>query len=433
MAADFLGFQVFFLEQRLMYFLYSLLYGCVLVLSAPYFLYRSLREPEFGTSLLERFGGARVNPGGERSIWIHAVSVGEVIAAGILVPHLREAFPGTRLALSVTTPTGRKVAEERLSEIDDLFYCPFDLPFALRKMITRVRPRALVVIETEIWPNLLREARRAGAVTLLANGRISDRSFPGYLRIRFFLKRYLQEIDRFLMQSQSYARRIEALGAASSSLRVVGSLKFDAAPEGAAKPAVRVTPEGRRILVAGSTLEPEERIVFSVFERLRISEPDLFLVVAPRHAPRFDAVWELASSRGLRIARRSRSEDVGDADVLLLDTLGELASVYAEADYAFVGGSLASRGGHNIIEPASRGKPVLFGPHMQNFADIARIFLEAGAAIQVRDEAELESVLRDLLARRERCEELSKKARAVVAENRGAASRTVSAMREILP
>jgi 3-deoxy-D-manno-octulosonic-acid transferase len=415
-----------------MYLLYSLLYGCALVLSAPYFVYRSLREPGFGASLRERGFGARVNPGGEHSIWIHAVSVGEVIAAGILVPHLREAFPAARIALSVTTPTGRRVAEEKLSGVDDLFYCPFDLSFVLRTMMARVRPRALVVIETEIWPNLLREARRAGAMTLLVNGRISDRSFPGYLRIRFFLKRCLKEIDRFLMQSETYARRIEEMGAAPSSVRVVGSLKFDAAPDGASKPAARVTPEGRRVLVAGSTLDPEERIVFSVFERLRVPAPDLFLVVAPRHVPRFDAVWELASSRGLRVARRSSGERVGDADVLLLDTLGELASVYAEADYAFVGGSLASWGGHNIIEPARFGKPVLFGPHMQNFADVARIFLDAGAALQVRDEAELESALRDLLERRERRDELSEKARAVVAGNRGAARRTVDELKEIL-
>jgi 3-deoxy-D-manno-octulosonic-acid transferase len=415
-----------------MYLLYSFLYGCALVLSTPYFLYRSLREPGFGASLLERSFGARVAPGEGRSIWIHAVSVGEVIAAGILAPHLREAFPAMRLSLSVTTPTGRRVAEEKLSSIDDLFYCPFDLAPVLRKMMARVRPGALVVIETEIWPNLIREARRAGARTLLANGRISDRSFPGYLRVRFFLKRAVSEIDRFLMQSETYARRIEAMGAPPEAVRVVGSLKFDPAPAGAAGAPARVTPKGRRILVAGSTLDPEERILLSVFQRLRVEAPDLFLVLAPRHVPRFDAAWDLVFSEGLGVARRSRGEDPAAADVLLLDTLGELASLYAEADYAFVGGSLASWGGHNIIEPASWGKPVLFGPHMQNFSDIARIFLDAGAALQVRDEAELESALRDLLASRERCEELSRKARAVVAENRGAASRTVSAIREIL-
>jgi 3-deoxy-D-manno-octulosonic-acid transferase len=265
------------------------------------------------------------------------------------------------------------------------------------------------------------------------NGRISDRSLPGYRRIRFFLKRYLREIDRFLMQSETYARRIEGLGAAPSSVRVAGSLKFDAASDGPAPPSTRVTPQDRRILVAGSTLDPEERILFSVFERLRIGAPDLFLVVAPRHVPRFDEVRELAVSRGLRVARRSRGDAVAEADVLLLDTLGELASVYGEADYAFVGGSLATWGGHNVIEPAAWGKPILFGPHMQNFADVARLFLDADAALQVADEAELENALRDLLLRRGRCEELSAKALAVVAANRGAAERTVSALKELLP
>ncbi len=298
--------------------------------------------------------------------------------------------------------------------------------------MARVRPLALVVIETEIWPNLLREARRAGARTLLVNGRISDRSFPGYLRIRFFLRRYLREIDLFLMQSEVYARRIQEMGAPPAAIRVTGSLKFDAVPSGAGPRGARVTPEGRTVLVAGSTLDPEEQILLSVCERLSISSPDLFLVIAPRHLPRFDAVWELASARGLRVARRSRKESVDDADVLLLDTLGELASIYAEADLAFVGGSLASWGGHNIIEPASCGTPVLFGPHMQNFADVARIFLDAGAAIQVRDEAELENVLRDLLASPERRAALGTKASEVVERNRGAAGRSVSALKELV-
>jgi 3-deoxy-D-manno-octulosonic-acid transferase len=418
-----------------MYLLYSLLYACALVLAIPYFLYRSLRERGFAASLRERLLGpkaAPVNPEGARSIWIHAVSVGEVIAAGILVPHLREAFPAARIALSVTTPTGRRVAEERLTGIDDLFYCPFDLPFMLRRAMARVRPMALVIIETEIWPNLLREARRAGASTLLVNGRISDRSFPGYRRIRFFLRRYLREVDRFLMQSETYARRIEEMGAPPSEVSVAGSLKFDAAPSGTRAAGSRVTPKGRPILVAGSTLDPEERILLSVFERLSASSPGLFLVIAPRHLPRFDVVFDLASRKGLKVARRSRKESVDSADVLLLDTLGELASVYAEADVAFVGGSLASWGGHNIIEPASCGTPVLFGPHMQNFADVARIFLDAGAAVQVRDEAELESALRRLLASRDQREALGRKAAEVVERNRGAAGRSVSTLKELV-
>jgi 3-deoxy-D-manno-octulosonic-acid transferase len=414
-----------------MYLLYSLLYSCALVLSTPYFLLRSFREPAFGRSLRERFFGGKVNPGGEGTIWLHAVSVGEVMAAGILVPHLKAAFPSMRIAVSVTTPTGRQVAEEKLRSIDDLFYCPFDLATTLRPMVSRVRPRALLLLETEIWPNLVREARQAGAKTLLVNGRISDRSYPGYLRIRPFIERFLQEIDRFLMQTETYADRIRKMGARASSVEVVGSLKFDV--DGASSPPrPRVTPAGRPILVAGSTLDPEERILLSVFERLRSEVPGLFLLIAPRHAPRFDTVFDLASSRGFRVGRRSRGLVAEDIDVLILDTLGELASVYAEADVAFVGGSLASWGGHNIIEPASWGKPVLFGPHMQNFLDVARIFLEGGGALQVKDEADLESALRDLLARPERREEISRRALAVVAANRGAASRTAGALEELL-
>lgn len=420
-----------------MYLLYSLLYGCGLVLGAPFFLLRSLREPGFGKGFVERFGLVPVNPGSDRSIWIHAVSVGEVLAVRPLVDRLKQAYPGTRIALSVTTPTGRRVAEDKLEGIDELFSCPFDLAVLVRRVMRRVKPRAVLVVETEIWPHLFREAHRAGAVTLVVNGRISDRSFPRYLRIRFFLRRYLVEIDRFLMQSELYARRIEELGASPDTIRIVGSLKFDAdvdADRSAAEErAPRVTPEGRRVLIGGSTLDSEEAILLSVFERLRKTWPDLFLVLAPRHPARFDEVYEVAGSRGLSVVRRSKTETApADADVLILDTLGELASVYAEGEAVFVGGSLANWGGHNIIEPASKGKPVLFGPHMQNFADIARLFLDAGAAIQVEDERDLERALHDLLEHPARGEELSQRAQRVIERNRGAADRTVALLQELV-
>lgn len=424
-----------------MYLLYSLLYGCGLVLGIPLFLLRSLREPAFARSFVQRFALGRipVNPEGESSIWIHAVSVGEVIAVRPLVTRLRRAYPGTRIALSVTTPTGRRVAEERLEGVDDLFSCPFDLALVVRRVMRRVKPVALILVETEIWPHLLREAHRAGAVTLLVNGRISDRSFPRYRRIRFFLTRYLAEIDRFLMQSDLYARRVEELGAPADAVRVAGSLKFDAdasAAAGSDEREGRITPEGRRVLIGGSTLDPEETILLSIFERLRSASPDLFLVLAPRHPARFDEVYELAKAHGLSVARRSKPETrvaEAEADVLVLDTLGELASLYREADVVFVGGSLATWGGHNIIEPAAKGKPVLFGPHMQNFADIARLFLDADAAIQVVDERDLERAFRDLLEHPARRDELSRRAREVIERNRGAADRTVASLRELLP
>jgi 3-deoxy-D-manno-octulosonic-acid transferase len=432
------------------YLLYSLLYGFGLVLGIPLLLLRCVRERGYGKTLVERFGRVRVNPAGERSIWIHAVSVGEVIAVRPLIARLKRAYPGTRIALSVTTPTGRRVAEERLQGVDDLFSCPFDLAIVVRHVMRRVSPRALLVVETEIWPNLLREAHRAGAVSLLVNGRISDRSFPRYRVIRSFLKRFLAEVDRFLMQSALYAGRIGELGAAPASIRVVGSLKFDAdldldldldSGSGSGSDSQvtreersRVTPEGRRVLIAGSTLDPEEGALLSIFERLRATWPELFLVLAPRHPARFDEVYALATARGLGVARRSRPEaSPPDADVLVLDTLGELASLYAEAEVVFVGGSIATWGGHNIIEPAAKGKPVLFGPHMQNFAEIARLFLEADAAVQVQDAGELERALRDLLEHPSKREELSRRAREVVERNRGAADRTVASLRELLP
>jgi 3-deoxy-D-manno-octulosonic-acid transferase len=416
-----------------MYLFYSFLYGCGLVLASPFFVLRSLREPGFGKGLGERLGGVRANPDAERSIWIHAVSVGEVIAVRPLTKRLKRAFPKTRIALSVTTPTGRRVAEERLEGIDDLFSCPFDLALLVRRVMRRVKPVAVVLVETEIWPHLLREAHRAGAVTLLVNGRISDRSFPRYRRVRPFLKRYLAEVDRFLMQSELYARRIVELGAPDEAVRVAGSLKFDADHGGAEERKERITPTGRPVLIGGSTLAPEETILLSVFERLRAGRPDLFLVLAPRHPARFDEVYDLAKARGLAVARRSQSPTANaGADVLILDTLGELASVYAEGEAVFVGGSLAAWGGHNIIEPASKGKPVLFGPHMQNFADIARLFLDADAAIQVASERDLERAFRELLEEPARREALARRALRVIEGNRGAADRTVAALEELL-
>lgn len=414
-----------------MYLLYSFLYGGFLLLGLPYFLYRSAREPGFGRSLLERWGRDGEALRDARSIWIHAVSVGEVVTAATLIPLLRQAFPETRLVLSVTTPTGRRVALEKLPPVDDVFHCPFDLAFLVRRVMHRVRPRALVVIETEIWPHLFREARRAGAATLLVNGRISDRSFPGYLRIRFFLARYLATIDRFLMQNDLYADRIAALGAPREKIRIVGSLKFDA-PSTNSQAAPRVSPPGRPVLIGGSTLDPEESILLSVFERLRGSVPGLFLILAPRHPARFETVFDLARRRDLRVVKRSTAASPREADVLVLDTLGELASVYEEADCVFVGGSLAPWGGHNIVEPASKGKPVVFGPHMQNFSDIARLFLDADAAIQVANEDELERALLDLVKRPERRDELVENAARVIEDNRGAADQTVAALQELL-
>lgn len=415
-----------------MYLLYSLLFGGLLLVALPYLLVRCLRERGYARSLAARFQVPALEPSEGPTIWIHAVSVGEVITAATLLPALKRGFPEARYVVSIITVTGRKVAEDKLVDAAAIFYCPFDFGFLVRRVVRVVRPQALVVMETEIWPHLLRECRRAGAKTLIAGGRISDRSFPRYRAARWFMKIYLREVDGFCMQNELYAKRIEAIGAPPERIHVTGSLKFDAlAPSPAS--GERVFPDGRRVLIAGSTLEPEEAKLLRVFESLSRDDAELFLVLAPRHAPRFDAVYDLVRQRGHRVVRRSAPDhEVEHPDVMVLDTLGELASLYEQADYVFVGGSLVNWGGHNIIEPASKGKPVVFGPHMQNFPDIARLFLDAGAAVQVQDRAELESVLRDWIENPRRAFELAENAERVVEENRGASERTVARLKELI-
>jgi 3-deoxy-D-manno-octulosonic-acid transferase len=381
---------------------------------------------------MERFRAPSLAVSQQRTIWIHAVSVGEVITAATLLPALERAFPDARFVVSVITITGRRVAEDKLGGIAAIFYCPFDFAILVRKVLRAVRPRALVVVETEIWPQLLRESRRAGAVTMIAGGRISDRSFPRYRAIRPFMKRFLAEVDRFCMQNEVYAQRITALGGDEQRIHVTGSLKFDAIAPPVASGA-RVFPKNRRVLVAGSTLDSEEASLLRIFESLSRDAPELFLVLAPRHPRRFDGVAELVRRRGHRVARRSApGDDVDSADVMILDTLGELASLYERADYVFVGGSLVDWGGHNIIEPASKGKPVVFGPYMSNFADIAQIFVDGDAAVQVKNTSELESVLRDWLENPRRVAELAANAARVIAVNRGASDRTAAVLKELM-
>ena len=419
-----------------MYLLYSLLFGGLLLLGLPYLLFRSFRQRGYARSLVERTRAPVFDPSDAPTIWIHAVSVGEVIAAATLLPALERAFPDARFVVSVITVTGRRIADDKLGGAATIFYCPFDLAFLVRRVVRAVRPRALVILETEIWPHLLRESKRAGATTMIAAGRISDGSFPRYRRIRRFMTRFLAEVDGFCMQTELYRERIEALGAPPERVRVTGNLKFDALAPSIAD-GKRVFPENRRVLIAGSTLDPEEEELLYVFESLSREAPDLFLVIAPRHPPRFDVVTELVRKRGHRFVRRSESEsesdaDTGDADIMILDTLGELASLYEQADYVFVGGSLADWGGHNIIEPASKRKPVVFGPHMRNFADVAKVFIEGHAAVQVQDRYELEAVVRDWIENPASAEELARNTTRVIEDNRGASERTVAVLEELL-
>jgi len=420
--------------------LYSILLTAGFILALPWFLWKGRSTGKYLRTFRERLGRLPVylNVDGDRSIWIHAVSVGEVLAARPLVPALRERFPNHRLFLSTTTMTGNAVAKKSVRGVDGLFYTPFDFPWPVRRVLDVLNPSLLVLVETEIWPNLIHEARRRGTRVALANGRISPRSFPRYLRVRRLLASVLPEIDLFLMQGETHAERVRAMGAPPERVQVSGNLKFDAVEPGKLPERLARLIQGgttpRPLWVAGSTVGGEEELVLSAFHRVRERVPQARLLVAPRHPERFDAVPPLVEAAGFRCLRRSALDPAAwrDGEVLLLDSLGELAQVYALASVVFVGGSLVPSGGHNILEPAVAGKAVVVGPHMDNFQEIADQFRSESALVQVASADDLGREVSALLLDEERCRALGARARALVGRNRGAVRRTADALSSLL-
>ncbi len=428
-----------------MYALYSFAIVLAAVVLAPWFLYQALRYRKYVGSVAQRMGVLPVsfNLDGDESIWIHAVSVGEALTVRALLPDLRRQYPDLKIFLSTTTMTGQQIARERLTEVDAVFYFPFDLPFFVNRTMGLVRPRLFIMMETEIWPNLLRACRRSGVKTLMVNGRISSRSYPRYRMARGFFRTVLANVDAFCMQSAESARRIIDIGADPARVSVTGSLKFESLEspgasagrgEGRVLRFFRV-PESRPVLLAASTLKGEEAAVLEAFAVVRRAHPATLLIIAPRKPERFDEAEALARGEGWRVVRRSRLtvDRAPDADVVILDTIGELAHLFQVATAVFVGGSLVDHGGHNILEPAVHGKPIVFGPHMSNFAEIAATFLEGGAALQVASTSELSTVWTRLVGDPAERARLGIAARALVESNRGAKPRTLAAVVALLP
>jgi 3-deoxy-D-manno-octulosonic-acid transferase len=422
------------------YILYSLLLTVGFLLGLPWFLWKGRSTGKYLQTFRERMGRLPVylNVDGDRSVWIHAVSVGEVLAARPLVPALRERLPRHRIFLSTTTMTGNAVAKKSVRGVDGLLYAPFDFPHPVCRALEVLNPSLLVLVETELWPNLVHQAWRRGARIALVNGRISPRSFPRYQRVRRFVGAVLSEIDLFLMQGEAHADRIRALGAAHGRVQVTGNLKFDAVePSRMPERLARLLQGGaapRPLWVAGSTVSGEEELVLSAFHRVRERVPQARLLVAPRHPERFTAVPALVEAAGFRCLRRSALDPAAwrDGEVLLLDTLGELAQVYALASVVFVGGSLVPSGGHNILEPAVAGRAVVVGPHMENFQEIADQFRSESAMVQVASPDELAREVADLLLDEGRRRELGERARDLVGRNRGAVSQTADALSSLL-
>jgi 3-deoxy-D-manno-octulosonic-acid transferase len=427
-----------------MYAVYTVLSLLAFVLALPWLAWQAFRHRKYIGSLGQRLGRLPlgVNVDAEASIWIHAVSVGEVLAARALVPALRERYPGLRLFLSTTTRTGQEVARQNVRHVDAVFYFPLDLPGVVDRFLDRLRPRLFVMMETEIWPNLLSACRARGVRTMLVNGRISSRSYPRYRLARPFIRRVLADIDRLCMQSEESARRVIDLGADPARVSVTGSLKFDSLDRPAAGVAGRDrvlrffrVRDGRPVVMAASTLRGEEVMVLEAFRAVQRAWPDALLVVAPRHPERFDEVVGIVRNEGCRVERRTAlaidAEPRGD--VVVLDTIGELARLFEIATVVFVGGSLVDAGGHNVLEPGIFGKPVLFGPYMQNFAEIASAFLANGAGVQVASARELGEAFVSLLGDPVRRASLGAAARGLVEANRGARDRTLDVISALLP
>jgi 3-deoxy-D-manno-octulosonic-acid transferase len=426
-------------------FFYNLALLTALVAGSPWWLWRMATTHKYREGMAERLGrvkrevlAANRSPGSKPVIWLHAVSVGEVLAVGRLVSELDRAFPHHRLVISTTTRTGQALARERLGAAR-VFYCPLDLPWAVRAYLNALKPKMLILAETEFWPNLLAGCFRRQIPVVVVNARISDRSWPRYRMLSGLWRPILARISRVLAQSELDAERLRALGCRGEVVSVAGNLKFDVRASQEADMTRLLKGAELRLLVAGSTLEGEEAVLLELWPRLTAADPELAMVLAPRHPERFAAVAALLEGSGFRWVRRSSwktdppdlKHPIHVGQIFLLDTIGELASVYSLAAVAFVGGSVVEAGGHNPLEPAQFGVPIVMGPHHANFRAITEN-LVAHQAIRIAPREELAQALIELLRDPTEARAMGARARDVFERQAGATARCVSAIREIL-
>ncbi|WP_104203168.1 lipid IV(A) 3-deoxy-D-manno-octulosonic acid transferase [Billgrantia saliphila] len=421
------------------------LYSAVLYLFSPLIWRRVWREHAFTNMRRERLGLGRRAPAGRPVLWLHCASVGEIQAARPLIDALLARYPDHRLLVTTMTATGAErvhaliEARRRAGEPERMEhrFVPLDFPGAARRFVVRWRPALAIFFETELWPNLLAACRRRGVPIAVVNGRLSPRAFRGYRRLHRLMETSLACVDWLAAKSRDDAERFRALGMAPTRLEVVGTLKYDLTPEASAVEASKrlCTRLGSRpVWVAGSTHPGEDEVLLEAHARLRLTFPDALLILVPRHPQRFEAVAALCHERGMAMARRSLEEwpDTRTA-VYLGDTMGELLTLYGAADLAFVGGSLVPVGGHNLLEPAAMGVPVLTGPELANFADVAATLREGDALVEVTDSTALAEALATLFIDETERHRLADAALAVVAANRGALARTLDGLAHLLP
>jgi 3-deoxy-D-manno-octulosonic-acid transferase len=438
-----------------MYFIYSILVAIGFLLAFPYFFVKGLRSHKYFSSFGDRFGRVppnlrKIDPG---CIWIHAVSVGEVLAALPLAKLLKREFPGKPLIVSTTTDTGQKLAHERLDFADGFLYFPFDWTWVVRRVLRALSPACVVILETEIWPNFLHEAKRECVPVVFVNGRISDRAIKRYqwllktfgFVLRDFFRNVLSSPALFLAQSEKDSARLIELGAPSDRVIITGNLKYDSLLPGESefgKWLASTMDAGARhpLIIAGSVTQGEEPLVLNAFADLQREMPRALLVLGPRKPERFAAAAKCIEESSRHYLRRSQinpaskdSPPLGiSTSVLLLDSIGELAGLYRFADAVFVGGSLVPAGGHNILEPASFGKPPVFGNSMVNFAEVASAFISGGAGVKVNSAEELAAAWIRLIQDADKTRAMGAAARAIVDENRGATEKTIVYIKDIL-
>ncbi len=422
-----------------MYLVYSALLAIGLLLALPYWVWEMLRHGKYRSGLDERLGRVPhriTEPTARPTIWIHAVSVGEVLAISGLVDELRRIFPQFRVLISTTTDAGQKLACTHFGQ-ENVFYFPLDFAFAVRPYLQTLRPQLIILAETEFWPNFLRLAHDSGARVAVVNARISDRSLPGYRRFQRVLRRILRHVDLFLAQTPEDATRLRDIGALSDRVQVSGNLKFDMVvppipPIVSSLRAAFQHASARPVIVCGSTVEGEELLLLAAFENVLASHPRAVMILAPRHPQRFSEVAQLLEQRQIRFWRRSSwNGEAITGGVLLVDSIGELAALYALGDLAFVGGSLVPRGGHNIIEPAQYGVPIIVGHHTENFRDIVGLF-QSRDAIRMVGPAELSPVWMELLSNETERQALGQRAAETLKTQTGAIQRTVDALKPFL-
>jgi 3-deoxy-D-manno-octulosonic-acid transferase len=425
-----------------MRFLYSWLIRCAVPFAYAAILWRALSDRQYRQGLAERLGFGASLPA--PSIWLHAVSLGEMSAAVPLLRALRLRFPEIPLVVTTATPAGRARAAALFADGADIRFLPYDTPGSVRRFLKRTRPRAAIIMETELWPNLLRECERGGIPVLLASARLSAKSVTQYRRFGSLFAGVFSKNLLIAAQSAEDAERFRAIGAAAERTVVVGNVKFDLEVDAGIAQAGRALrtayADTRPVWIAGSTHAGEEEQLLDAHARLLASTPNAVLLLVPRHKDRFAGVAELLARRSVKFARRSRMASgaeapqlPSDAPVLLVDTVGELATLYASADVAFVGGSLVPTGGHNLLEPAALGLPVLTGPSYFNGKEIAQLLLARGAALEVKSAADLAAVLQRLLAQPATSEQIGAIGKEIIAANRGSVEKLLALIEPWLP